>query len=464
MKSGIPLKILRFLLALTVLGIVVAEFWHAAIRPAIAGIQFGPAIMTLATRFTFAVLAIAIGILLGTILFGRYFCAVLCPLGTIQDAMGALRKSGVSVPNLKWIRYGVTAVSCALFLAGWNIGFRLLDPFSRVGSAMSGIRDTLVAVWSGAGTVSWTAVLGGVLPLAVLAGLVLWKKRIYCTALCPVGTILGLFAKNSLFGMRFTNACIACGQCASSCPTGCIDACNRHVDRERCVLCLACISACRSKGLAYRRQSWQSHPQPDSVDASRRVFLAKGMAAALGVFAAGSGMLGLTNFTSMAGEDHSGRIYPPGAGHPDRFYQQCTGCQLCAAKCPTNVIKPTWLGFGPVRLDYSAGRCDYDCAECGSVCPTGALQKLSLDDKRYTRIGQAAVELILCRVATDNVPCDLCAQACPVKAIYMVDNPQGPPAPEVNAFHCIGCGACQHICPVRPRAVTVASIGEQQLM
>ncbi len=177
-----------------------------------------------------------------------------------------------------------------------------------------------------------------------------------------------------------------------------------------------------------------------------------------------SGLGGAVWSLALAGEGAANKLYPPGSGDPERFFRRCAGCQLCAATCPAGIIKPTLLGFGPVHLDYSAGCCEYDCVRCGSACPTGALERLSVDDKHYTRIGVASAELGLCRVVAEHEACDLCARACPPGAIYMADGPDGIPIPEVNTFHCIGCGACQSVCPVRPRAITVEPIGEQRMM
>jgi polyferredoxin len=418
--------------------------------------QPGPIFVKLSGGLAMPALLFVAGLLAATFLFGRCFCSVLCPLGVTQDAIDAIHKKRggkVSrVPNLKALRYGIAAFAFLFLAGGWAIGFRLFDPFSRFGGIVSAIRDIVIR-GSQFGTPRFA--LEGLLALFVLAALVFWKRRIYCAAICPMGTILGLCAKHGVYRLRMNGACTGCGMCENSCPTGCIDSQNRAVDNERCVRCLNCVSFCPHGSIEFSRRSVDSSLANTSVNASRRAFLAKGISAAVGITVARYPLGGAIRALALAGGYSDGLIFPPGAADAGRFARTCTNCQLCAINCPASIIKPSAYGFGPVHLDYSHSGCQYDCSLCNAVCPTGALRRLTLEDKQWLKIGEAVFDAQLCRVVKDNTPCDLCARACPKEAIFMVDGLAGLKIPEVATFHCIGCGNCEAICPVRPKAIRV---------
>ena len=65
------------------------------------------------------------------------------------------------------------------------------------------------------------------------------------------------------------------------------------------------------------------------------------------------------------------------------------------------------------------------------------------------------MDLQACISATGKTHCGKCASKCPVGAIHMVER-DGFKSPAVNEEVCIGCGACEQYCPVRPiSAITV---------
>ena len=152
------------------------------------------------------------------------------------------------------------------------------------------------------------------------------------------------------------------------------------------------------------------------------------------------------------------KILPPGAVSPERFGAKCTSCQLCAANCPEKIIVPAPGGYGPVSLDLSRGHCRYDCKKCSEVCPTGALLPLTLPEKRKTKIAEAKLDPKNCIVFQEGTPCGRCAAACPVHAVVL--RKSGAPRP-VNTRLCIGCGACQQICPAEKKAMTIHFIPKQ---
>ena len=199
--------------------------------------QFGPALMRCFAAFSCGALASVLGISLVTFLFGRFYCAVLCPLGILQDAAGFLsrRKGKKMVPDLMRIRYALAALTYGFLLAGWSVGFLLLDPYSNFGRMF--------------GPFSAGAL---VLPMVVVI-LAVWKKRLFCTTFCPVGALLGLLAKKGVFRLAIREDCVKCGLCVKNCPSGCIDLVSGTLDNERCVRCMNCVSFCPRGSIGFTR-------------------------------------------------------------------------------------------------------------------------------------------------------------------------------------------------------------------
>ena len=193
------------------------------------------------------------------------------------------------------------------------------------------------------------------------------------------------------------------------------------------------------------------------MEMRRRGFLlgaAAGACGALGERALPDGRLGEA---TLPGREAPARavIAPPGSDNGKRLRARCTGCNLCVAKCPTNVLKAATLEYGlsgtmmPV-MDFARGSCDKDCTRCGEVCPTGAIRRLSKEERAKTKIGQASLVAgweNLCLAHKENYPCGLCAKHCPYGAITMVGEKKAPHHPSVDARKCVGCGACLHVCP-----------------
>jgi ferredoxin len=149
-------------------------------------------------------------------------------------------------------------------------------------------------------------------------------------------------------------------------------------------------------------------------------------------------------------------IVPPGAVSAKHFAQHCTACQLCVAKCPNGVLRPS---SDPMRLmqpelSFERGACRPECVECSTVCPTGAIKPITVAQKSSTMIGHAVWVKANCIVLNDGVACGNCARHCPAGAIMMVpsdpDDDTSPMVSAVNTAMCIGCGTCEYVCPSRP--------------
>lgn len=465
-------------------GVAAGEYW--------LGVQFGPAVARAWQIVAVATLALPLSLLVVTLFLGRVYCSLLCPLGILQDLIGWIaRRRGRAPGNYPRLRYGIALVTAVLLLCNWSLGLRLLDPYSRFG----GMAATLLAPWY---TMLYnrffphdmllsrplallSVLLFGLLPLLLLIGLVVWRRRFYCTAICPVGTVLGLCAKPTPFPLAITSSCVHCGQCEKRCPAGCIDLVNRVVDNERCLRCYNCLDACRFDAIGFRRTKPKTAALPATETTatatpvlplreepvgvalpvlSRRelVLGAAGLGAA--AWAAGSFLRPAARLRPDAGQ---GAIYPPGAGSAARFASLCTGCQLCVRNCRGNVLRAAGDGRpGLVHLVFDRGMCEFTCRRCSTICPTGALRPMELKEKQRCRIGMAHFDPSVCIAVQDGVDCGACAEHCPTGALQMTDDGPGRRVPSLNPALCIGCGSCEYPCPVRPlRAMRVMPVAIQ---
>jgi ferredoxin len=301
--------------------------------------------------------------------------------------------------------------------------------------------------------------------LLVLVVLTFRRGRLFCNLLCPAGAALHLLGRRSLLRVGLDEArCNGCGLCERACKAECVDAAARRVDTGACVGCFDCLDACPKGGVVYgrpRKAAPERAPSPAPGDpaapsgTTRRALLA-------GATAAAGGLLVPAPARAAAPPDPRDArrpILPPGAGDLRRFTARCTACQLCAAACPTQVLRPSFLAYGwsgllQPRLVYDHGACVYDCDRCGEVCPTGAITALPLAAKRLVQLGHAVFVKDECVVTVKKKACGACAEHCPTKAIQMIPVEGGEPGlrlPRVNDELCVGCGACEHPCPTLPR-------------
>jgi ferredoxin len=225
------------------------------------------------------------------------------------------------------------------------------------------------------------------------------------------------------------------------------------VDDSRCVSSFNCISVCKKGGVEYdfRYKKKASKSELTYNGNSRRTFLL--VSGGVIATAATAKAKSLTSNDPILKRKP---IMPPGALNADRFEQKCTACQLCVTKCPMNVLKPATLQYGisgimQPHLEFSGHVfCTYECNICTSVCPTGALQHLPIEEKKLAQIGIAVFRKDLCVVYTDETDCGACSEHCPTQAVHMVPYKNGLTIPEVTENICIGCGGCESICPVHP--------------
>jgi ferredoxin len=151
-------------------------------------------------------------------------------------------------------------------------------------------------------------------------------------------------------------------------------------------------------------------------------------------------------------------LTPPGSLSFENFATHCTGCQLCVSECPNGVLRPSsdLMHLMLPVMSYEHGHCRPECTRCSEVCPAGAIKPVDVEAKSSIQIGHAVWIKKNCVVLTDQVECGNCARHCPSGAIEMVpsdeNDEESPMIPAINEAACIGCGACEYVCPSRPFA------------
>ena len=441
----------------------------------LVSIQLIPALLSLNV-------VVVILLVILSLLFGRIYCSTICPLGVFQDIASwksrLFRKKSkkyrfeYSKPN-NIIRYSILAITIIVFIFGSSFLVLLLDPYSIFGRTISQLIRPLF-IWGNNGLTGILSKMGNYslyqveqvsfVPVAfsisvfffVLVAVMSWFwGRLYCNTICPVGTVLGFISKISIFHISIKDSdCTSCGLCEKHCKSKCIDSDAKKVDDSRCVSCYNCISTCKKGAITYRSRYKYKKDRPvlNVVDNGRRTFLlASGAALSTVAFANTKKLIG--NNESMLSRKP---IMPPGASNFEHFNRHCTGCQLCVTKCPMQVLKPAALQYGisgitqPHLIFSTHVFCTYDCNICTSVCPTSALRKLPIEEKKRTQIGVAKFRKNKCVVFTDEKDCGACSEHCPTQAVHMIPYKDGLTIPEVTENICIGCGACESICPARP--------------
>lgn len=529
----------------------------------LAKIQFLPAVLAL----NFVVIAI---LLVLTLLFGRIYCSVICPLGIFQDCVSNLssRRKGKKArfsysKEIKWLRYGVLVLFVIALVAGLNALVALLAPYSAYGRM---VQSLLAPVWQwGNNLLAWIAerqdsyafvtkeVWLKSLPTLIVAAVTFivvvvlaWRNgRTYCNTICPVGTTLSFFSRFAMFRPVIDKSkCKSCHACERKCKAACIDVDNHKIDYSRCVDCFDCIDSCRLGALKYRfawgrgvgsgstgaktpqnapvgskmtsdeSKNTQSHALDNlaaspaarqgsptrqnsstadngkdasatigaasSVDKSvadngRRAFLIGGVAVIGGSLLSSLPMRaeeveikdkkrdgGFAEIIPKKAPARKTPITPFGSESVEKFYKHCTACQLCVTVCPNNVLRPSSRleHLMQPEMSFEKGYCRPECVKCSEVCPAGAILRITPEEKTVWKVGTASVDYDLCVVNRDGVHCGNCARHCPVGAISMVkknpDDEKSLRIPSVNVETCIGCGACENLCPSRPiSAITV---------
>ena len=436
----------------------------------LAKVQFLPAVMALNV-------AVIVALLVLTLIFGRIYCSVICPLGIFQDVLARFRRKKNKYSyskEVRWLRYPVLVLFIIALVAGVGAFFQLLAPYSSYGRIATMIfqpiwmlgNNVLAAIAERADSYAFYSVdvwmkslpVFGIAVVTVVVLFVLaWRGgRTYCNTICPVGTVLSFFARFSWLKIRFDEEkCKNCSMCSKNCKAACIDYKTHSVDYSRCVVCGNCISACKFGALKYSGKSTPNSP----LDPSKRSFLlASAMVAGAAVAQKKEKLMdgGLAELEDKVAPERQTPLTPPGSLSFEHFAQHCTGCQLCVSECPNDVLRPSsdLMHLMLPTMSYERGHCRPECTRCSSVCPAGAIKPIDKDEKSSIQIGHAVWIKKNCVVLTDEVECGNCARHCPAGAIEMVqldeNDEESPMVPAINEAACIGCGACEYVCPSRP--------------
>ena len=457
-----------------------------------AKIQFLPA--ALALNFV-----VIIGLVILTLLFGRVYCSVICPLGVMQDIIswfrGKLKKKnrfrfGYSPAN-NWMRYGMLALFIVALVVGLHSLVALLAPYSAYGRIASNLLapiyqwgNNVLAGWAESAEnytfyehevwIKSMPVLIIAISTFVILFMLAWTKgRTWCNTVCPVGTTLGFLSRFSLFAPVInTEKCNSCGLCGKSCKSSCINTKEHKIDYSRCVACMDCISNCKHGAIhfAYRYRSLDKLEMTEkgklemtevekSTDKGRREFLTTSLLVATAATMKAQDMKvdgGLADIDYAMQPRRRTPVVPAGAKSLRNFNDHCTGCQLCVSVCPNQVLRPSsdLETLMQPEMSYERGYCRPDCNKCSQVCPAGAIKPVSIEEKSSIQIGHAVVNPKLCVINTDGVKCLHCVRVCPAHAIKTVlsdpDDENSPRIPVVLEEKCIGCGKCENLCPARP--------------
>ena len=460
-----------------------------------AKIQFLPAALAV------NVLVIA-GLVILTLLFGRVYCSVICPLGVMQDIIswfrGKLKKKnrfrfGYSPAN-NWMRYGMLALFIIAMIVGVHSLVALLAPYSAYGRIASNLLapvyqwgNNILAGWAERAESyrfyeveiwvrSMPTLIVATVTFVVIFVLAWRKGRTWCNTICPVGTTLGFLSRFSLFAPVInTDKCNNCGLCGKACKSQCINTKEHKVDYSRCVACMDCIDNCKHGAIHFAlrypvkpgmTKESQCHFDREkrvekSTDQSRRQFLTtSALVITAGALKAQEMKVdgGLTEIDYAMQPCRKTPIVPAGSKSLRNFSSHCTGCQLCVSVCPNQVLRPSTdlMTLMQPEMSFERGYCRPECNKCSEVCPAGAIKPVTVIEKSSITIGHAVVDPSRCVMVTDGVKCFHCLRHCKPKAIKYVrldkEDKNSPIIPFVDTNKCIGCGACENLCPARPLA------------
>ncbi|HHT9150431.1 MAG TPA: DUF6599 family protein [Candidatus Wujingus californicus] len=438
----------------------------------------------------------ALLVLFLTIPFGRFFCAWICPLGTTLDITDRLfarirKNSQKNIYDNRKLKYYLLAfILISLFFglqwSGWfdplsiatsaytasihpyivhiiNGFFGYFSAIPYIGSFFTVIQKFLQEILFAYHAPFFRAhgILLFVFILIISLGMVF--RRYWCRNICPMGAIFALISEWSFFKRTVSSTCTSCGLCVENCSMGAIQSDGKGTKEGECILCMTCKKICPENSITFNIK--QPVEQRQTIDLSKRAFMFTSL-----IGAAIAPLLKL-NFVKASNKGEATIIRPPGAMDEDVFLKLCIRCGECMKVCKTNGLHPTLLEGGiealwTPKLIPRLGYCDYGCVLCTRVCPSGALKRLPLEEKREIALGKAKIDHNRCIpwVGYARLPelekkwqdfnCGVCEEVCPVptKAIHFntyVDAQQRElRRPFVREEVCVGCGFCEKVCPV----------------
>ncbi len=457
-------------------------------------------------------------ILIPTMFIGRFFCGWICPLGSIHHFFSSLkseRKRGKQLLESnrykRWqtTKYYVLAAALIAALLGTGV-VGWLDPFSflvrSIGlsilpAANYALQAALAALEHN--RFGFVQTIGGVLHFILGSELLSFKQpyfrqgiwlgllflfilalnfrvtRFWCRALCPLGALLGIVSRRSVLGLvKNPEHCNGCNRCLLRCQGGDDPMGGAPWRQPECHFCLNCVDECPEHGLQFKLFPAQ---KAAGTNLQRRKVLTG--------LAAGAALVPLMRSTpGFAAERNERLLRPPGSVDEEFFLSRCVRCGECMKVCPNNALQPALTEAGieglwtPVLVPR-LGYCETSCVLCSQVCPTGAIWEITAKEKGWSvdissaakpvRLGTAFYDRGRCLPWAMATDCIVCEEWCPTspKAVYLrpaevidaAGDVKQVKQPYLDPSKCVGCGACEHACPVQDRpAVYVTSVGESR--
>lgn len=479
-------------LSLFVLLFFQARFPYEAWLPADLFLRASPLValtVMIASRAFVSTMILALVVLALTIPLGRFFCGWICPLGTVIDAGDHLirrkRRPARQRDPLTWRSWKFFILAALMVAALFSTQFIwFFDPIALLTRTFTTvlypafsfllgglfnaafklhfIEDQVYSLYD-------AAQAGGLLPtqqprmfenvaialiFAGIIGLGLVSRRFWCRNLCPLGALLGIFSKYRLTRRLVSDACTKCSICQRECKMNAIEDDYSVNNTVECIECAECVAVCKPRAVSYTLG--RNHGE-NRIDLTRRRLLQASAAGAAGLM--------LFKTTAAARIRKGQALRPPGALTEEQFLDRCIRCQECVKICSTTgaCLQPALTETGieglwsPVSVPRE-GYCEYSCNLCGQVCPTGAIQPLTLAEKQKSRMGTAYFDKSRCIPWYRQEDCLVCEEHCPLsdKAIkFDIREARGPDGqmrvvkfPYVVEDLCIGCGICENKCPV----------------
>ena len=441
-------------------------------------------VTSVAERLLLAGVVASLLMLVLALVLGRFFCGWVCPLGTMIDCVpqaagGPGARGGTDAANRKRAmpKFLLLAAIGALALAGIQAAW-LFDPlviaarfvslnlipavtilFDRAFEAAIRASGFFVPLYD-----LYRSLRGSFLGIdprffshslvifsffcVIMAG-ALFLRRGWCRCACPLGALYALCGRSSLLKRRVEN-CSSCGRCSRECPMAAIKE-DLSTAKGECIVCLNCVYTCPQNKTRFTFGA-QAPAAAGEGGISRRQFL----------------MFALISAVSPGPAIRKRKqrvIRPPAALEEQDFVQRCIRCGNCMKVCITNGLQPVALQSGPAgiwtpQLVPEIGYCEYRCTLCGNVCPTGAIPRLTEQEKKKTRLGLALIDRKVCLPWKESKECLVCEEHCPVskKAIKFREYSEKGKLikkPYVDPRLCIGCAICQTKCPTRPRRAII---------
>ena len=427
-------------------------------------------------------------ILLLTIPFGRFFCGWVCPLGTIIDVndffikrkkpkrregesrrfrflkffiLFAILVAAIFSLQFIWLFDPIVLLTRTLTLTIYPVFVFLLtgmfDFAFKIGFLEDQVYTTYDFFQNSVLPIERPEFFAGIAVLFLFAGILvlgLVSKRFWCRNICPLGALLGIFSKYRLTKRYVSDNCTKCGQCQISCKMNAIEDDYTINNTVECIECGECVAVCKPRAVSYK---FGKNAGTNEIDFSRRRLIQSGLT--------GLSLLAVVKAAAKDKTKEGMAIRPPGAVPEAQFLDRCIRCQECVRICSTtggclqpSVLESGWEGiWSPIAVN-SIGYCEYNCNLCGQVCPSGAIQNISIEEKQKVKMGTAYFDKSRCIPWYSQQDCLVCEEHCPLpdKAIKFdvreVRTPDGSyrivKFPYVDEALCTGCGICENKCPI----------------